>query len=385
MGRPMVPRMPVDFPANKFMATQDEIAQLQHEMSYVPSTVQAVLAWPRRSSIPQWEAFKADPILALLRIVQMDSKAFFQNLEWALDEISQDSLDDYLMNKRLEDWRKLMSDFAIELPAIDASLRAFLATVFREDQHAEYLSAPVSVEQQFQNLKLPEELKNIVEDLDTDIKRLKKRLDEAYTALRADMQFAESRRSIAETKSVSKLTELAFLFIPLSFTCSLFSMSIIQLQKGVPLWIFILTAVIVVIISYIIRLLVASDLIADSTYRALRNFRDRDGQPGESVSPLTLIVLIVQDLWSHGGSAFIGGCSFFLFVSALIVIPIAFLWRTTKLDVGFNIAVTLFLIVSSFALAAFIFLTGGDEAMEGVSRWFKPRMHTELDMTTDDV
>lgn len=219
MGLPVVARAARKFPPNKFDATMRDIEQLKRDTSTLISTADAVHI-QQDTDIPSWLVFKANPVLALLRVVQTDTKAFFQCLERALDEISRDSLDDYLMSKRLEDWRRLMSDFEIEVPAIGKSLDEFVSFIFDDGKGSEP----------------PSGIQLIIEGVEFDIARVNRRLIEAYAALRADMQFTESRRSINEAKTVTKLTELAFIFIPLSFTCSLFSMQITELSGGVPVW-----------------------------------------------------------------------------------------------------------------------------------------------------
>ena len=230
-------------------------------------------------------------------MVQIDSKAFFQNPEWALDEISQDSLDDYLMTRLLADWRSLMSDFKIEVSAIFNSLSGFIAFVFQDDRQQNDRDGAQQHSPSRKNSRIREEVKDIVEDLEADITRLEGRLDDAYTALRADMQFTESRRSITEAKTVTKLTELAFLFVPLSFTTWIFSMSIVELQNGVPVWIFVMTAVAMALLSYAIRLLLASDFTADRSRTALEKLWARPNvRNGENVSGVRLTLLTMYEL-----------------------------------------------------------------------------------------
>lgn len=54
----------------------------------------------------------------------------------------------------------------------------------------------------------------------------------------------ESNRSIEEAISVKRLTQLAFIFVPLGFVTSLFGMNVQQLSgNGVELWVFLVTAV----------------------------------------------------------------------------------------------------------------------------------------------
>ncbi|KAK6391785.1 hypothetical protein LTR65_004279 [Meristemomyces frigidus] len=366
----MAPRAPIDFPPNKFEATEADIARLKRSTATPVSTADALQAQIRHIELPLWQAFRADPILALLRVVHTDSNAFFQSLEWALDEISHDSLDDYLMTRRLADWRKLMSDFEIEVPAIGRSLHNFVEFVFAPGEQSD----------------LPKPISEILKDMDTNILRLKQRLDEAYTALRADMQFTESRRSITEAKTVTRLTELAFVFIPLSFTCSLFSMSIRELQDGVPVWTFVISALVMASLAFGIRFIVASDFIANSSRGALERFwARRNVRRGESAPVLTLVTLTAQEVWRNGGADIFVRCSLALFISAFIVVPVAFVWTSTSLDVGFNIAMTLLFVLSGSVFAGFIFVVGDGGSSEKVTAWLGDRADAESAGSGEEV
>ncbi|SMQ48934.1 unnamed protein product [Zymoseptoria tritici ST99CH_3D7] len=340
MAVPILPRLRLDFPLNKMKATPKDIASLKRATHSLVSTTTAI----RRdieSTVPECYSFRADPILALLRVVRLDSKAFFNSLEWALDEISQDSLDDYLMSRRVDGWRALMAEFEIEVPAIGRSLREFIDFVFLDDP-------------------LPKDVQIILNDVNADILRIKSRLDEAYTALRADMQFSESRRSIAEARSVTKLTELAFIFIPLSFTASLFSMSIHELQNGVPLWTFIVTSLGIALFAYAVRLVLTSKFIAESSRGALERFWALSGvQRGEKAPFLTIMLFTLREIWHRGGRKVFGSISLFVLCAAFVIVPIALAWESTNLDVGFNAAISLFLVLSGLVLAFGLFFGSG--------------------------
>lgn len=58
------------------------------------------------------------------------------------------------------------------------------------------------------------------------IESLKDRMEKTANSLVSTMSILESKRAISEAESVSRLTELAFFFIPLSFATSLFGMQI---------------------------------------------------------------------------------------------------------------------------------------------------------------
>ena len=341
MSLPILSRLPPRFPSNKFEASPEDIRSLQSATRRVVSTRNAICA--KADQEPGWKAFEADPILALLQVLQLDSEAFFTSLEWALDEISQDSLDDFLISRRMDDWRKLMNDFQIEVPAIGKSLHEFTAFVFDN------------------STELPAPIQSIVDEVDAGIERIENRLEKAYAALRADMQFSESRRSITEAKTVTKLTELAFIFIPLSFTASLFSMSIHELDNGVPVWTFIVTSLGMALLAYVVRIVLTSEFLAQSSRSALERFWESRGvQRGTSAPVLTISLLTLQAIWRDGGAELAGNAFVVLFIGSFILVPSILAWTTTNLDIGFHVAVFLFLIFSSVALALAVFFGFGD-------------------------
>lgn len=351
MSVPILPRLPSPLPINKFEASIDDIRSLEHDTRNLASTAKALRS--QSAVVPGWKAFEADPILGLLRVVQLDSRAFFDSLEWALDEIGQDSLDEYLMSRRLGAWRKLMSDFEMAVPAIGKSLHDFTTFVFADGMKPE----------------LPKEIRIIIESVDADIIRIESRLAAAYTTLRADTQSFESRRSITETKTVTKLTELAFLFIPLSFTASLFSMSIQELDTSVPVWTFIATSLGMAALAYGVRLMLTSEYLAKSLHGAFERFRAQRGLPRGANAPIfTIALFTLREIWQNGAAKVLAKALMVLFGGSLIVVPIAFAWTSTSLDVGFQAAVSLFLVLSSLGLAFCFSDAAGGEYMTAWAR-----------------
>jgi Mg2+ and Co2+ transporter CorA len=62
--------------------------------------------------------------------------------------------------------------------------------------------------------------------LEEDVERLRIRTDGTIQVLMSTMSIVESQRAIAQAEVVSKLTQLAFFFIPLTFIGTLFGMNI---------------------------------------------------------------------------------------------------------------------------------------------------------------
>lgn len=155
-----------------------------------------------------------------------------------------------------------------------------------------------------------------------------------------------------EAKTVTKLTELAFVFVPLSFASSLFSMSVKELEQGVPMRTFVITAFAFAVLAYGFRFVVSNDFLADTSRRALERFwARRNVRRGASIPTLTFVVLTAQELWKQGGKTIAVACLALLSFSAFLIVPASFLWVSIGMDKGFKLSVTLFLILSGLGAA----------------------------------
>lgn len=190
----------------------------------------------------------------------------------------------------------------------------------------------------------------IIEELDSRTQRFAQRIEKAYAALRAEMGLFESRRSISEAETVTKLTELAFVFIPPTFCCGLFSMQVNELQNGVPLRTFVITALSVFAICYCARIILRSSIIVESMDRARESlWAAGKMKPGSPILTRQLVSLTLKETWKRGGQA----VTYLVFLSALAftVVPVAFLWTKTHMDTGLNVMIMLLLVPIGIALA----------------------------------
>lgn len=339
---PIAPRTHLSLPANKLDATETDLAELRASTQQMTPTIDAIQHWSVVSAQPSPEGLRGELLLPLFQVVRADTKAFVRVLKATLQRISKDSLDDYLMERQLAAWRRLMNDMQAELPTVRDSFHSFLS----------FLSGPGDD-------AVCKAVKDMVAELNEDIWDLQKRIDSTYAALRVDMQFSESRRSIMEAKTLTKLTELAFIFIPLSFVSSLFSMSVKELEGGVPIWTFVLTAIAMASLAYGIRWIVANDFLAESSRRALERFwAKRNVSRGARVPVITLALLTIQDVWETGGRDLFLKILLSVVLPAFLLVPVGFLWHSTGLDTGFKLSVTLLLVVSGLAAALLPSLAG---------------------------
>jgi hypothetical protein len=232
------------------------------------------------------------------------------------------------MIKRLPAWRKLLSDLEIELPALGQNLHEFI-----EPTHAAF-----------------SEVAYMLADIDNRIEEVLGRVRNVYAVLRSEMALLDSSRSIAEARTVAKLTELAFAFIPLTFACSIFSMQITELQNGAPFWAFLVTAVTMGVITYAVRLVLQSNALSklrrDATIRMMASGSSIGNQ---EIGTGTLLKHLIGGIWRHGQP--LVTVLVFLTALAIPVIPIAFLWSRNHMDVGLNAMLTVLTLPAGIMLA----------------------------------
>ena len=94
----------------------------------------------------------------------------------------------------------------------------------------------------------------------------------------ANMSIVESKRGIAEAESVTKLAELAFFFIPLTFSASIFSMQVKELDASrISLAAFFVLAILITTASYALRLVIRSKKVINLGRELLKDIRNDAG------------------------------------------------------------------------------------------------------------
>lgn len=192
--------------------------------------------------------------VAILEIVSRDTSTTLSLLTAALSEISLGSMDDSQEQERLASWQSLIRSYQADLPLMKDSMHEFVGWCFSDN--------------------VPPYVRNKVDDLARQIDDLITRVEKAHKALRAELSILESKRGIAEAEGVAKLTELAFIFIPLTFSASLFSMQVRELQESMPtLTGFVGVCFLFLCLSYGVRLAVRSRVIIDRKRELFRRIR----------------------------------------------------------------------------------------------------------------
>jgi Mg2+ and Co2+ transporter CorA len=121
-------------------------------------------------------------------------------------------------------------------------------------QQHESLSWPrVSEENKIQHSRATEAAEELLRDMEHLEERTRELLERCKTGMSVLMNYvmlAESRQAISQGQRVAKLTLLAFLYIPLSFTCSLFGMNVTQINSSLlSIWVWVVTTIPVFVLT----------------------------------------------------------------------------------------------------------------------------------------
>jgi len=197
-----------------------------------------------------------DPFRALFRTIHDDTDSLVSIIRISLQRIREGTLDEDLMQKRVTFWRSLLHRLNFNLGELDQNLKGFSQFVFESGPEVTQVS------------------EKLAQDTRQTLRTCMELIERSARSLLSEMQIVDSRRSIAEAESVSKLTELAFVFIPLSFVVSLFSMQIHELDDGVPLYQFTLVAIGFVVVAYAVRLSIRSSQLVEYKNKIFLQMRD---------------------------------------------------------------------------------------------------------------
>lgn len=267
---------------------------------------------------PQEDNAARNPLDCLFAIIHSDTLNLLHVMELALSKIGRHMLNDTSIQHRLVRWRNLLEDFDTELNGLDSSLQGFVTFLDGFHHGSQDFSA----------------LKDRIMQCATNITRLQQRTERTNKSLMANMSILESKRGIAQAESVTKITELAFVFIPLTFSASIFSMQVKELsKKEVSLRSFFIVAIVVTTSSYALRLIIRSTWVARRRQTLLKRITE-DGklQPGDPIP--TRIFLA----WFWGRLGFTG--RLILAIAIMSALPLSLIW-TSPLVGGIKVAITI--------------------------------------------
>lgn len=277
------------------------------------------------------------PVLALLHIINHDISGFARFASKILQEVGQAAPDEYGLLRQLNHWRYLLSRLQTELPEIHHSMKSF----------ADFL--------RHRNLLGEDEDMSFFDSTLMQLEDLIVRTQQSYDILRADMAVLENKRGIAQAEGVGKLTELGFLFLPISCVAALFSMQVKELQGGVELSSFLIAAAITVVLAYFARLFVRSALLLEMKRHISQRIRAHSKTASGLHIPTRAVLswIMSWDFIDMVATRVKAGVTqllpFLIFLSVLL--PILFVWTHRHLGAGFKSAVTILVLFSVIAVA----------------------------------
>jgi Mg2+ and Co2+ transporter CorA len=329
----VLPRGPVvDY---DFLMSTLKAELLAEHMDNNRSTARSLAQWIQHENNYQHSrATQGDPLDSLFAIAQRDTLNVLRLMDLALKEIGQHILDDTLIQQRLIHWRHLLERFDTELQQLEDSLRrfaTFIGQVGRPDANGGARSAT----------------DHLLQDCVAQILILGQRTKSSYTSLMANMSIVESKRGIAEAESVTKLTELAFFFIPLTFSASIFSMQVKELSSSrVSLSTFFILAIIITTCSYALRLFIRSASVISVRRHYMKEIRADAGLPPGASIPTTSFLIWV---WHRIGLL----TTIVTVIVGILAVPLAFLW-TRDMNHGYQAILTVLELVLVLVAAHFV-------------------------------
>lgn len=203
----------------------------------------------------------------LLQLVISDTSSLCGMIHNGLNQISQDIVDEERLEESLYLWRQFIGRCQRELPELELSIIRLHESLCPNPDvgkildsralghNSSHLSKSISTDVQLEAL-----LKRI--------KQLREEVDRSSSSLTSNMSLLDSKRSIQEAQSVTKLTELAFLFIPATFGASIFGMQVDVFENRAPLWVFFMLIIILTTLAYTFRLIIRSQTMTYAKSRA---------------------------------------------------------------------------------------------------------------------
>lgn len=224
---------------------------------------------PRSISVPMFRLVLADWRTVLKYMATMLGKIEweFENPHWG--ELPSD-IDNSL--KKLSPWRRNVPYYqGMIAESIDRVFQVSPDLRARLDPHRPETSRPIAgLDSLLHDFRLVEQLMNASQ----------KRIETIQTTASNSINIEESRRAVQQNQNLARLTFLATLFIPLSFTSSFLSMSPDFMAAKETIWMFFTIGVPLTVIA-----LVTVDLLHPQEGVILRRWRTFRGKPVKAPTP----------------------------------------------------------------------------------------------------
>ena len=221
------------------------------------------------------------PLECLFSIIEKDMLDFLYIMDIILKELAQDFQNETQIRRRLSYWRGALGIFESQLTAMEDYLQGYASFLTRLTCD----KRPITMHQTpFTGINLAR--------CSEQISICRHQTHKSSKLLMANITILESKRGIAEAESVARLTELAFFFIPLTFSASIFSMQVKELSSpDLSISAFFALAVSLTASAYLLRLLIRSSLYIDLWHKLLDSLREFANLPAGSPIPTRAVLI----------------------------------------------------------------------------------------------
>ena len=166
----------------------------------------------------------------ILRFILDDHMEIMDDFRNALDFIDEHLSDDKVLRECLQTWRVLLGQWKRNL-SNDISSMAYAAETLLHE-HGVGDRNRLAIDDEPKPLRRTNSVLHPPTQRDVDkvaegVENLARRAESTFHLMTSTMAIVESREAIAQAATISKLTTLAFVFIPLTYTASVFGMNIV--------------------------------------------------------------------------------------------------------------------------------------------------------------
>lgn len=140
-----------------------------------------------------------------------------RHLHLALDDIDEDMASGELVRYKIHLWRNDMGFWKIYLRSREEFVEQYKQVIENEKQITNALL--------LQGADAQEVVKKL-DALNAKLKRTLDRCEVTFSSFIGSMNLIESKKAIAEAEQITKLTQLAFVFVPLTFVTGVFGMNL---------------------------------------------------------------------------------------------------------------------------------------------------------------
>lgn len=264
------------------------------------------------------------PLECLLVIILQDTLTILRSIDLAMTDMDDCMLDDELLQSRIDSWRRVLNRFEAEARCLETSLSQF----------AQYIVG-------LGGGKSTGTCSQLLAQCTLQLGKVQEHRRTTYGSLMTAMSLVESKRGISEAESVTKLTELAFFFIPLTFAASLFSMQVKELDADTTsVGVFFGIALTITACSYALRLAIRSSLFLALLGRWKNDIRKSMNSPAGSPIATTMVL---KWMWKR-----LNPYMYPVYIMIPTAALLAGLW-TRSLQEGIKAGVTIALIIVVFS------------------------------------